>query len=229
MTSRRMELGSADIASGLDASSGKVCNAGPPRPLSSALARAFQFLRSDEELAKQLRTGDAEALTTLFKRHNQLVFSVARRILRDPTEAEDAVQEIFLDVFRSIDQFDAAKGSFRMWLLMFAYHRALNRRRALISSHTFEMHSLDDLTIDLPQPARQSFAGLEDHILVQQLLLGLEPRQRRTIELTYYDGLTAGEISIRTGESIRVVRHNLYRGLAHIRQRLEKPDKRQQE
>jgi RNA polymerase sigma-70 factor (ECF subfamily) len=54
-------------------------------------------------------------------------------------------------------------------------------------------------------------------VLVEQVLSALQPRQRRTIELVYYEGLTAEEVSKRTGESVRVVRHNLYRGLEKLR------------
>lgn len=213
-----------EIPTDLDSRSGVACTAGSAQLFSSTLACAFHFLRSDEELAAQLRTGDTDALTTLFKRHNHLVFGVARRILRDRTEAEDVVQQIFLDVFRAIEQFDAAKGSFKTWLLMFSYHRALNRRRAMISAHFFETDSFEEWTTQLPQPAKQSFEGLEDRILVQQLLSASQPRQKTTIELTYYEGLTAEEISVRTGESVRVVRHNFYRGLAHIRQEIERSE-----
>jgi RNA polymerase sigma-70 factor (ECF subfamily) len=57
-------------------------------------------------------------------------------------------------------------------------------------------------------------------VLVEQILSHLQPRQRRTIELVYYEGLTADEVSLRTGETVRVVRHNLYRGLEKLRKAL---------
>ena len=69
----------------------------------------------------------------LFERHSGLLFGIARRILRNGAEAEDAVQQVFLDVFRSIHQFDPEKGEFKTWLLMFGYQRILNCRRALVS------------------------------------------------------------------------------------------------
>jgi RNA polymerase sigma-70 factor (ECF subfamily) len=61
------------------------------------------------------------------------------------------------------------------------------------------------------------FSQAETAVLIEQVLTRLQPRQRRTIELVYYEGLTAEEISIRTGETVRVVRHNLYRGLEKLR------------
>ncbi len=92
---------------------------------STLIERIAYHLNNDEELVAYLRAGKADALTVLFQRHNALVFGIARRILRDNGEAEDVVQQVFLDLFRSAAKFDPAKGTFKVWLLMYAYHRAL--------------------------------------------------------------------------------------------------------
>jgi RNA polymerase sigma-70 factor, ECF subfamily len=187
----------------------------------SAAESAFLFLLrqrfcSDEELADQLQSGNADALAVLFRRHSPLLFGIARRILRSETEAEDAVQQIFLDVFRSIHQFDPEKGTFKTWLLMFAYHRTFNSRRSQIANRFFDTDPLEEGSSGLRTLSRER-SSAENGILVEQVLKSLQPRQRRTIELVYYEGLTAEEISSRTGESVRVVRHNLYRGLDKLR------------
>jgi len=174
-------------------------------------------LRSDEDLADALRNGSGDALTVLFKRHSRIVFGVARRILRHDAEAEDCVQQIFIDVFRSISQFDRNKASFKTWLLLFAYNRTLNRRRSLISAGISSTQSLEDLMPELLACSSPIEARLNDMLLLSKALGNLQPRQQRTIELTYYEGLTAEEIAARTGETIRVVRHNLYRGLEALR------------
>jgi len=186
---------------------------------SSLLPQLLQVFRSDEELAEQLQRGNADALTLLFTRHSHLIFGICRPILRNDSEAEDATQQVFLDVFRSIHQFDSEKRAFKTWLMMFAYHRTLNHRRALIAARFFDTDPLDDLRPELYRPGR-TYEGPEGRVLVQQILSGLQSRQRRTIELTYYEGLTADEISVRTGETVRVVRHNLYRGMKQLRNTL---------
>jgi RNA polymerase sigma-70 factor (ECF subfamily) len=190
--------------------------AGPPGAEISLLRRLKQHLCSDENLADQLQSGNTEALAVLFKRHSPLVFAISRRVLRNDAEAEDAVQQIFLDVFRAIHQFDPEKGTFKIWLLMFAYHRTFNCRRSQIANKFFETDPLDEGLSELQIPARGQFAT-ENSVLVGQVLKSLQPRQRRTIELVYYEGLTAEEVSVKTGESVRVVRHNLYRGLDKLR------------
>ena len=190
-----------------------------PKEETAILGFLKQRFCSDEKLADQLQSGNADALTVLFKRHSPVLFGIARRVLRNDAEAEDAVQQIFLDVFRSIHQFDVEKGSFKTWLLMFAYQRTFNSRRAQVANKFFDSDSLGSVDDGLGQVAsslgKPSVA--ENNILVEQVLKTLQPRQRRTIELVYYDGLTAEEISVQTGESVRVVRHNLYRGLEKLR------------
>ena len=200
-----------------------VLNTSPPdaddrAPTVFSKAGLFQLLplalRPDEELAQNLRQGDGDALEVLFERHNKLVYRIARRIVRNDAEAEDTVQQIFLDVFRSIDQFDSGKGPFKTWLLMFAYHRALNCRRSLMSRRFFSTERLEETT---PEIIRAEQSNLQHSIFLKQALHSLKPQQRRTIEFTYFEGLTAEEIATRTGESVRVVRHNLYRGLDKMR------------
>ena len=178
-----------------------------------------QRFASDEDLAKLLQGGNADALTILFKRHSPLLFGIARRILRNDAEAEDAVQQIFLDVFRSIQQFDCNKGAFKTWLLMFAYQRTFNSRRSQIANKFFDTDVLEE-SMGLnggPMTEASRYSYAEIRILVEQVLGALHMRQRRTIELIYREGFTAEEVSAHTGESVRVVRHNLYRGLAKLR------------
>jgi len=71
------------------------------------------------------------------ERHSALVFRIARAILRDDGEAEETVQRVFLDVFRAVNQFNPARGSFKTWLLQYAYHRTINRREHLQANHFY--------------------------------------------------------------------------------------------
>ena len=205
----------AALAPETEAEFGRV-SAAPPADANSLLSAFKQQFCSDEELADQLQSGNADALAVLFRRHSLLLFGIARRILRSDSEAEDAVQQIFLDVFRSIHQFDPEKGTFKTWLLMFAYHRTFNSRRSQIANRFFDTDPLEEGSSGLRALDRER-STTENSILVAQVLKSLQPRQRRTIELIYYEGLTAEEVASKTGESVRVVRHNLYRGLNKLR------------
>jgi RNA polymerase sigma-70 factor (ECF subfamily) len=188
-----------------------------PASENSLLGILRQRFSADEELAEQLQSGNSDALTVLFNRYSALLFGIAKRILRDEAEAEDAVQQIFLDVYRSIQQFDREKGSFKTWLLMFAYHRTFNSRRSQTAKRLCDSYSLEDGIAHDGHSQQGPRVSPENNVLVEQFLKSLQPRQRRTIELIYYEGLTAEEVSTHTGESVRVVRHNLYRGLDKMR------------
>ena len=70
--------------------------------------------------------------------HHKLVYSIAIRIVRDAGEAEEVVQTVFLDFYRALAQFDSSKGILRVWLMQYAYHRALHRKRHLAANRFYE-------------------------------------------------------------------------------------------
>ena len=102
--------------------------------------RSFTLVNAtDEDLLEQLRSGVADALAVLFDRHCPLVFSVAHRILQDSGEAEDLMQEVFLEIYRDAGKFDPARGSVKDWILQYASDRSLNRYRyPKVSRHSNE-------------------------------------------------------------------------------------------
>jgi RNA polymerase sigma-70 factor (ECF subfamily) len=209
-------------------------NTRPAQPLSSDDSRLERpFLApgsaiskdvSDEALALQLANGEHDALTELFERYSDLVFGIARRMLRDDGEAEEALQQVFLSVYRAIHQFDPARAPFKTWLLQFVYHRTIHRKQHLEAKRFYSSEELKDelLPMELFVGAGRTLQLCSAEIvhLVGQLLGTIQDRQRRTIELTFFEGLTAEEIAKETGETPAVVRHNLYRGLSKLRSAL---------
>jgi RNA polymerase sigma-70 factor, ECF subfamily len=178
---------------------------------------------SDEELTRQITEGCKDAMAVVFDRYHRLVFDVAVRIVRDPGEAEDVVQTVFLDIFRAVANFDSRKGILKVWLLQYAYHRALHRKRHLVSNHFYRWENLET-AIDLGS-SRPLWGELPEAVrLAEQMLGNLKSRQRQVIEMTYYEGLTAEEIARRLGESPHAVRHHLQRGLAALRAAYRTPN-----
>ncbi len=177
----------------------------------------------DADLMAALCAGCNDALAVLFERHGPLVFRTARTILKDDGEAEETVQRVFLDIFRAAKQFNSDRGTFTTWLLQYAYHRSFDRRAHLQANHFYDLGEFDDLA---PTALFYGAGHLlclprqEVVCLVEQALAILEPHQRKVIELTYFEGLTALEIAERTGDSASSVRHNLYRGLKRVRDAL---------
>lgn len=182
---------------------------------------AFRKL-SDEELMAKLSAGYGDALAVLFERYSAQVFRIARSILKDDGEAEEAVQRVFMDIYKAANQFSPDRGKFTTWLMQYAYHRSINRRAHLRANHFYTSREINELALaDFFEGAGHLLCSCsspqEVACLVEQVLRSLDERQRKVIELTYFEGLTAVEIARRTGESASSVRNNLYRGLAKLR------------
>lgn len=184
---------------------------GDALPFENSLGWSWLNELSDADLLVRLIDGEHSALAVLFDRYHRLVFSVAVRILRDQGEAEDVVQIVFLNIFESAINFDPRKGIFRVWLLQYAYHRALNRKRSLSAQR---VNLWDDL--DLAKKRSQQFDA-ESLRYCEQLLKELKPPQQQVLKLTYFEGWAAQEIADLQGRAVAHVRNDLYRSLARLR------------
>lgn len=174
---------------------------------------------NDEQLIANLQAGHGDALAVLFDRYHRLVLSVALKIVRDPGEAEDVMQNVFLEIFRSAAQFDPARGTTKTWLLQYAYHRAINRRQQLQVRHFYKQTSIEDVEKAMPGSGALlgGFSHHELRHLLRQGLATLSRQQRQVLELASYDGLSMAEIASKTGETVSNVRHYYYRGLKKLR------------
>jgi len=167
-----------------------------------------------------LQEGQGDALAVLFDRYQKLVLSIALKIVRDPGEAEDVTQTVFLDVYRAVAQFDPRKGSTKVWLMQYAYHRAINRRQHLKDREFYQSAELEEELQEIgPDEGRATFglSSPEAKALVRQSLATLPESQKSIIEMACYEGLSMREITERTGESFATVRHHYYRGLHKLR------------
>jgi RNA polymerase sigma-70 factor (ECF subfamily) len=170
---------------------------------------------SDERLAALFLAGQHDALAVLFDRYSRLAYSIAVRIVKDPGEAEDIVQTVFLDFSKSLGSFDVQLGTLKVWLLQFAYHRALHRKRHLMAKRFYHWVGLEDVHPESNAPLASEV--LERGQLLEKLLERTSSQRRAILELTYCEGFTANEVAIRLGLSANVVRHELYRALAELR------------
>jgi RNA polymerase sigma-70 factor, ECF subfamily len=145
----------------------------------------------------QLQDGVNDALAVLFDRYQRIVFSIALKIVRDRGEAEDVTQTVFLEIYRSMAQFDPAKGTLKIWLLQFAYHRAFNRKRHLNIRNFYNQESTEDIAPFTSGESTTSgkYSPVELQRLMQEGLASLGESQKRVIELASYDGLSMKEIA----------------------------------
>src|SRR5271163_716448 len=175
--------------------------------------------KDDGELMAHLQAGCNDALTVLYDRYHRLVLSIALKIVRDPGEAEDVMQSVFLEIFRSVAQFDPAKGTTKVWILQYAYHRAINRKQHLNARNFYNQANLEAVENRLPETVSTfgRFTQIELKHLLRQGLATLSSPQKRVIELASANGLSMREIASKTGDSLLNVRHHYYRGLQKLR------------
>jgi RNA polymerase sigma-70 factor, ECF subfamily len=174
---------------------------------------------SDEELMERLRERDSEALDTLFNRYARLVMRIAFRTLRDHGEAEDAVQEIFLYVYRKAALFDARKGPAKAWIVQVAVHRSLDKKSYLGRRGFYlgtEIDSVVDTLLGSTDLDREIGAGL-DRVKLEEAFAELPDAQRRTLEMFFFEGMELREIAGTINEPVGNVRHHYYRGLERLR------------
>jgi RNA polymerase sigma-70 factor (ECF subfamily) len=183
----------------------------PDQPCYTALTAL-----SDEVVMSFLAEGNHDALAVIFDRYRRLVIRVAMQILRQPAEAEDVMQSVFITILETATKFDAGRGTLRVWLLQHAYHQALNRRRYLSLRGMYDAATSDSLD-GVSLGSSTAMPALESKRVIQQALTQLSSRQRETLELAFYEGWTLLEISEKTRESYANTRHHYYRGLERMR------------
>lgn len=191
-----------------------------------AAASVIDSAVSDEALMAEISGGSKEALAVLFRRHARVVRAVSLRVLRDASEADDLVQDVFLLVHRDCARFDSSKGAARSWILQLAYRRAISRRRYLSSRKFYTRLDLGDEAeqwID----GRGSASRLEDPIDgrlgnggLQKAFEELSENQRQTLQLFFTEGYTIEEIAAKLGQSRGNVKHHYFRGLDRLRKEL---------
>jgi RNA polymerase sigma-70 factor (ECF subfamily) len=184
--------------------------------LSNSLTYSALVRLSDELVMSRLASGNHDALAVIFDRYQRVVIRVAMQILRDAAEAEDVMQSVFIAILESANKFSPERGTLRVWILQHAYHQALNRRRYLSLRGAYNVSDSDAEFRRISEWSR-SLSAPESRRLVQQALNQLSKKQRETVELAFYDGLTMQEIAERTGQSYANTRHHYYRGLERLR------------
>jgi RNA polymerase sigma-70 factor (ECF subfamily) len=176
---------------------------------------------SDERIMAEIQAGNGDAFAVLFDRYHRLVLVTALRIVRDVAEAEEVTQSVFLEIYRAARDFDPARGSLKVWLLQFAYHRSINRRNYLTLRQFYDRRDIQEAV------AWECLGAMTPHLAVQEAArlveeaLGIlnEP-QRRTIQMVFFEGMTLKEVAEHTTESLSNVRNHYYRGLDRLRLRL---------
>jgi RNA polymerase sigma-70 factor, ECF subfamily len=160
-------------------------------------------------------------LGLLFRRYARVVLAVAYRVLRDASEADDLLQDIFILIHRLCGTFDSSKGSAQFWILQMAYRRAISRRRYLKSRHFYTRVELEDQAVRAAESRPGEFASANSKMLagldLQKVFATLSEDQQQTLRLHFVEGYTLDEIANMLGQTKGNVRHHSCRGLERLR------------
>jgi RNA polymerase sigma-70 factor (ECF subfamily) len=184
--------------------------------------RAPEFLdpgASGDLVLPAIARGERLAVSRCVDRFGPLVWSISRRLSPTRQDAEDAVQEIFLDLWRSADRFDPRVGSETVFVTIVARRRLIDRLRRLRAHRVLEPLG-EEAMANLPWQDDLSEQSAEAQI-ARTALEQLPIEQRRVIDLSVVHGLSHSEIAERTGLPLGTVKTTIRRGLVKVRQALQ--------
>ena len=179
---------------------------------------------SDEALMELVSQDDQEALASLFRRYARVVRGVALRVLKDASEAEDLLQDVFVLINRLCRTFDSSKASAQFWILQMTYRRAISRRRYLNSRHFYTRMDLNEDEVQVVDPRYGRNENSTDQILteldLQKMFGTLSEDQQKTLRLHFIEGYTLDEIAKMLGQTKGNIRHHSFRGLERLRKQV---------
>jgi RNA polymerase sigma-70 factor, ECF subfamily len=170
------------------------------------------YAAGDEMRLTRVEGGDQQAMTELFDQYSRMVYSVALRVLKDPGQAEDVMQEIFFQVWRNPEAFVSGRGSLGAWLAVMARNRAidsLRKRRPTDSVDDVVLASNSDLGSEVERNRMME--------KVRGVLKDLPMEQQNSVELAFFEGLTHSEIAARTGDPLGTVKTRIRSALITLR------------
>ena len=171
---------------------------------------------SDAQLVVSIARFSEVALAEAYRRHGGAVYGLARRVLNNPSEAEDVTQEVFLRLWNQPDRFDASRGTLRSYLLAQAHARAVDAVRSAAARRRRESR----------EATRTAAAGYDmqhevwDLAVAEQVagaMGGLPEEERRAIELAYFDGHTYREVAQLLGQPEGTVKSRIRNGMRRMR------------
>jgi RNA polymerase sigma-70 factor (ECF subfamily) len=178
--------------------------------------RAQHPTADDAFLLSLVQSGDEQAMATLFDRYSRIVYSVALRVLSDPALAEDILQEVFMQLWRTPGSFTAVEGNLGGWLAVLSRNRSINALR--------RKHHADPIgAIAFATPTDLSIEAERNRLAERSrsLLHRLPSEQRKALEMAFFDGLTHTEIAEITGDPVATVTSTLHSALLALREAVQ--------
>ena len=201
---------------GYDANSEKAVRSKHP-VLSGAAYTRSHTVESDEYLIYAIGARNEDALRELYARYNRSAFSLARRIMRSETDAEDVTQEVFVKVWQKALDYAPARGTVSTWLMTIAHHAAIDALRRRSSRDTVQT---EDGELERAPDLRVDTDNVIENVMVSEAMNGLTGEERLLIDLAYFEGLSHSQLATRTGLPLGTIKSRIRVGLQKLRQTL---------
>lgn len=170
-----------------------------------------------DSVLQRIAAGDAKAVQECIDQYSRLVWYIARRFSPSPAEAEDAVQEVFLDLWKSASRFDPARASEKTFVAMVARRRLIDLLRR--SERRPQLSAIPE-DFDFPDDGQERLEVSVEASMAARAMNVLKPEQRRVLVMSVYHGMSHGEIVESTGMPLGTVKSHIRRGLTEIREAL---------
>ncbi len=167
-------------------------------------------------ILQRIANGDKTAVQDCLNAYSGLIWSLARRMSPNTDDAEDAVQEIFIDIWKNAERFDSSQSSETTFIAMIARRRLIDRLR--YSNRRISADSIEDI---ITEPSNTSNVELQNCVEAKEAAKALEtlrPEQRQVLQLSIIQGLSHQEISDATGMPLGTVKTHARRGLLQVRE-----------
>ena len=185
-------------------------------------ATAQQML--DQEMIARIGRRDQGAFSALYDRLSGPLYSLAMKMLGDPAEAQDALQEVFLQIWSRAGTYDPEQSSVFSWTVLLTRSRVIDRLRARGRRSRVVVASTEDAPTAADASTVESAADTaeknDEAARVRYVLNNLPSEQREAIELAFFEHLSHHEIAARLGQPLGTVKARIRRGLLKLRQRL---------
>lgn len=176
----------------------------------------------DAELLARIAQRDRAAFTQLYDRYAGVLFATAIRILKDPKEAEDALQEVFVQLWNKAETYDAQHGKPFNWAVTLTRHKCIDRLRMLKRRYTFMEAVTEEMASQTAEPNgwNHEVFGQEKAALIRSAVQALPLEQRQAIEMAFLGGMTQNDISAALEQPLGTVKARIRRGMLKLRESL---------
>lgn len=162
---------------------------------------------SDSRLMQGVASRDPRAFEAIYDRYRSQAFGLAMRVTGRRGAAEEVMQDVFLNLWRSADRWDPNRGSVETWLLSMVRYRSIDAlRRGTRHARNTTLDASPAERFEAPERTEEEVVAREEARHARELLAGLPVEQREVLELAYFGGLTMAEIAVRTGTPLGTVK-----------------------